>query len=45
MLQTLKSLQITMYKESGLVKSVYPINDKVYHKIQFLDKTNGVFFE
>ena len=26
-------------------KSVYPINNKVYHKIQFLDKANGVFFE
>ena len=29
----------------GFSKSVYPINGKEYHKIQFLDKTNGVFFE
>ena len=29
----------------GFSKSVYPINDKVYHKIQFLDKAKGVFFE
>ena len=29
----------------GFSKSVYPINDKVYHKIQFLDKVKGVFFE
>ena len=29
----------------GFSKSVYPINGKEYHKIQFLDKANGVFFE
>ena len=29
----------------GFSKSVYPINNKEYHKIQFLDKTKGVFFE
>ena len=29
----------------GFSKTAYPINGKEYHKIQFLDKTNGVFFE
>ena len=29
----------------GFSKTAYPINGKVYHKIQFLDKANGVFFE
>ena len=29
----------------GFSKTAYPINDKEYHKIQFLDKANGVFFE
>ena len=29
----------------GFSKFVYPINDKFYHKVQFLDKTKGVFFE
>ena len=29
----------------GFSKSVYSINNKEYHKIQFLDKTKGVFFE
>ena len=29
----------------GFSKNVYPINGKEYHKIQFLDKTKGVFFE
>ena len=29
----------------GFSKTAYPINDKEYHKIQFLDKAKGVFFE
>ena len=29
----------------GFSNTAYPINDKEYHKIQFLDKANGVFFE
>ena len=29
----------------GFSKTAYPINDKKYHKIQFLDKAKGVFFE
>ena len=29
----------------GFSKTAYPINDKEYHKIQFLDKTKSVFFE
>ena len=29
----------------GFSKTAYPINGKEYHKIQFSDKTNGVFFE
>ena len=29
----------------GFSKTAFPINDEKYHKIQFLDKANGVFFE
>ena len=29
----------------GFSKTAYPINGKEYHKIQFLDKAKGVFFE
>ena len=29
----------------GFSKTAYPINGKIYHKIQFLDKTTGIFFE
>ena len=29
----------------GFSKTAYPINDKEYHKVQFLDKAKGVFFE
>ena len=42
------SLQISSgyyVQRIGFSKTAYPINDKVYHKIQFLDKTKGVFFE
>ena len=42
------SLQISSgyyIQRIGFSKTAYPINDKEYHKIQFLDKTKGVFFE
>ena len=42
------SLQISsgyFIQRIGFSKTTYPINGKEYHKIQFLDKTNGVFFE
>ena len=42
------SLQISSgyhVQRLGFSKTAYPINDKEYHKIQFLDKAKGVFFE
>ena len=42
------SLQISSgyyIQRIGFSKTAYPINDKEYHKIQFLGKTKGVFFE
>ena len=29
----------------GFSKTAFPINNKEYHKIQFLDKSEGIFFE
>ena len=42
------SLQISsdyFVQRIGFSKNTYPINGKEYHKIQFLDKTNGIFYE